>query len=241
MRHKKTTEEFIQEAITKHNGFYSYSKAVYTGSKNLIVVTCPCHGDFSVRASMHLHGQECKRCSYEKRAFKKILKYSKAFIEKATAVHQGYYSYENVHYKNADDKIIITCPEHGNFKQRPATHLEGHGCTECGNEGKPGCINDAVLTRDLALANSEYYWYYVKLTNKTTGKTFWKVGIEKNLRQRWKSNQYFDAEYLWSVKGTCRYCFDLEQMLMAKHNTGVAYDEWPYSGRTEMLPHNFLI
>lgn len=54
------------------------------------------------------------------------------FIKKASIVHSGKYSYDKVVYKNMLTKVIIICPIHGEFQQRPADHLKGYGCRECG-------------------------------------------------------------------------------------------------------------
>ena len=53
------------------------------------------------------------------------------YIEKANEVHNNKYTYDNTVYVRAHDKVIITCPIHGNFKQVPADHLQGHGCPSC--------------------------------------------------------------------------------------------------------------
>jgi hypothetical protein len=52
------------------------------------------------------------------------------FIKKASIVHSGKYSYDKVVYKNMLTKVIIICPIHGEFQQRPADHLKGYGCRE---------------------------------------------------------------------------------------------------------------
>lgn len=54
------------------------------------------------------------------------------FIEKATQVHGGKYDYSKVEYKGCLEPVIIICPEHGEFKQRPTHHLNGNGCQKCG-------------------------------------------------------------------------------------------------------------
>ena len=36
-------------------------------------------------------------------------------------------------YINNHTKVIIRCNEHGEFKQRPANHLRGYGCSTCSN------------------------------------------------------------------------------------------------------------
>lgn len=56
---------------------------------------------------------------------------TKEFIERASKVHNGKYDYSKVIYVNSTTPIIITCPIHGDFKQKPTKHLIGHGCLEC--------------------------------------------------------------------------------------------------------------
>ena len=41
-----------------------------------------------------------------------------------------------VKYINAITPIIITCPIHGDFKQKPSSHLSGWGCKICGGNNK---------------------------------------------------------------------------------------------------------
>lgn len=53
------------------------------------------------------------------------------FIKRAKKVHKNIYDYSLVEYKNSQTKIIITCPEHGDFEQIPNVHLRGQGCKEC--------------------------------------------------------------------------------------------------------------
>ena len=50
---------------------------------------------------------------------------TKELIEKARAVHGDRYDYSAVHYVAAIQDVIIICPEHGEFSQRPANHLSG--------------------------------------------------------------------------------------------------------------------
>lgn len=43
----------------------------------------------------------------------------------------GRYDYSKTVYVNSYTKVIITCRVHGDFKQTPANHLNGHGCPSC--------------------------------------------------------------------------------------------------------------
>ena len=53
------------------------------------------------------------------------------FVSKAKAVHGDRYDYSKVEYINKKNKITIICNLHGEFKQTPNSHLQGHGCKSC--------------------------------------------------------------------------------------------------------------
>jgi hypothetical protein len=61
-----TTEEFIEKATQVHEGFYDYSKTVYTYSKDKVTIICPKHGEFEQIARNHLFGAGCPKCFKEK-------------------------------------------------------------------------------------------------------------------------------------------------------------------------------
>ena len=60
------------------------------------------------------------------------------FIQKAKAVHGDKYNYSKVEYVNNRTKVVIICPEHGEFLQAPYRHLRGYGCHNCGKEKQNG-------------------------------------------------------------------------------------------------------
>ncbi len=53
------------------------------------------------------------------------------FIEKSKKIHGDKYDYSKVEYINANTKVCIVCPEHGEFWQRAADHIRGIGCPKC--------------------------------------------------------------------------------------------------------------
>lgn len=56
---------------------------------------------------------------------------TKEFIAKAKKIHGSSYHYDRVEYVNSTTDVEIGCKKHGYFPQRPAQHLQGHGCSEC--------------------------------------------------------------------------------------------------------------
>lgn len=57
---------------------------------------------------------------------------TETFIKRAKEVHGDKYDYSKVDYINSATKVCIICPEHGEFWQTPAIHLQNHGCKKCG-------------------------------------------------------------------------------------------------------------
>ena len=53
------------------------------------------------------------------------------FVKKARKVHGNKYDYSKVDYRNSITKVCIICSDHGEFYQKPQSHLSGAGCPEC--------------------------------------------------------------------------------------------------------------
>ena len=129
-RKRKTTEEFITQAIIVHGNKYDYSKTIYTTGEEKLCIICPVHGDFYQSPRNHLNGFGCRKCAAEKHSSR--LSFStEQFIQKAINIHGQNYSYSKVDYKNNHTKVIITCPIHGDFEQTPMVHLRGGKCPKC--------------------------------------------------------------------------------------------------------------
>lgn len=117
---------FINKAKQIHGNKYDYSKTEYLNSKSKVTIICPIHGDFEQKASGHLSGKGCVKCFNENK-----LSNTSEFINKTKIVHGDKYDYSKTNYINDRTKVIITCPVHGDFTQKPSNHLQGQGCPKC--------------------------------------------------------------------------------------------------------------
>jgi len=126
-------DNFIQKANLKHNGIYDYSKVEYIKSCMNIIIICKKHGEFVQRASHHLSGSGCSRCSIERQA-KEFTYSQEGYIKKVQLVHYNAYDYSKVKYVNLEQNIIIICKKHGEFEQPAVSHLIGVGCRMCSKE-----------------------------------------------------------------------------------------------------------
>lgn len=93
------------------------------------------------------------------------------FIEKARKVHGDKYDYSKTEYINAKTKVCIICPEHGEFWQKPVTHLNGVGCPICGrikaNE-KISSNKEKFIEKAREVHGDKYNYSKVVYINKKT-------------------------------------------------------------------------
>ena len=155
MSRKNIFEEFLQEAKLRHpNEGYTYDVNTYTNTHTPTRIICPKHGEFWATPKSHLL-YECKACSYEKRG-KNFRLSTEEFITRAESVHgKNKYDYSKVEYHTAHIPICIICPKHGEFWQKPNTHLSGRGCPKC-NESQLEKKLEQFLKNNNILYISQY-------------------------------------------------------------------------------------
>ena len=130
-RGRITINDFIEKAKKVHGNKYDYSKAEYVNTKTKVCIICPEHGEFWQTPAKHLNGQGCPKCGVTNIWDMRGRTTNSDFIEAAKEVHGDKYDYSKVVYKRRDTKVCIICPEHGEFWQTPAKHLNGQGCPVC--------------------------------------------------------------------------------------------------------------
>lgn len=130
--------EFIEKAKVVHGEKYDYSLVEYKNSGSKVKIICNKHGVFEIKANNHtIQKQGCRACSIEKQTLT-----TNEFIEKAKNIHGDSYDYRNVSYKHNQIPILIICKKHGEFSQKPNSHLNGRGCKICKNsKGELKIIN----------------------------------------------------------------------------------------------------
>jgi hypothetical protein len=123
-------EEFIEKAKEIHGDKYDYQKVNYIDNRTYVIIICKEHGEFQQIPNSHLNGTGCPKCSLIIRANKKTST-TEEFIEKAKEIHGDKYDYSKVYYINSKVDVTFFCKKHGNFKQKPSSHLRGAGCPKC--------------------------------------------------------------------------------------------------------------
>ena len=153
----------ISDIIAKfrkiHGDKYDYSKVIYNSNKKKVCIICPEHGEFWMTPSGHLSGHSCPKCSgkYMDTDF---------FIQKAKEVHGDRYDYSKTKYVRDKIKVIITCPEHGDFLQIPGSHLHGCGCPYCGGSKKK--TTELFIQESRKIHGGKYDYSKVEYVNNHT-------------------------------------------------------------------------
>lgn len=80
--------------------------------------------------------------------------------QRAKAVHGGKYDYSKTVYNGGRGLVTITCPIHGDFKQKANKHLyHGHGCPKCGIEARASkrtLTTDEFIRRAVGVHGDKY-------------------------------------------------------------------------------------
>ena len=178
---RKSLDEFVQAARKVHGNKYSYDKAQYINNETKLIITCREHGDFEQSPAPHISQMSgCPQCAHQ------FPLDTERFIELVRRVHGDAYRYDKTDYANIHSKVVITCPEHGDFTQQASAHKRGQGCPSCAKTGfdptRPGRlyylrINDRIYG---AL-------YKIGITNRSVAERFKLRDLDKiSLLRRWQ-------------------------------------------------------
>ena len=155
-----TTKIFIEKARKIHGWRYDYSKVIYVNNYTPVIIICSIHGEFLQSPKNHLKGCNCPICVNGTLTLEE-------FIQRARLVHGDRFDYSKTIYIDSYTKVIITCPEHGEFEQIPASHLFGIGCFKCGN---PTLTLEEFIQRAREIHGDKYgYENFIIINTKTKG------------------------------------------------------------------------
>lgn len=121
----KRFQNFVNKSNRVHNDKYNYESVQYVNAKTPVDIVCPEHGTFSQTPDKHTHGHGCSAC------IGRFATDTTSFIEVASKKHKSKYQYPNTEYTGTYGRVLIECPEHGEFEQVAKDHLAGCGCLEC--------------------------------------------------------------------------------------------------------------
>jgi hypothetical protein len=160
----------IKRFREKHNDKYDYSLVDYVSAKTKVTIICPQHGQFEQTPDGHGGGAGCSRCGGSGKLD------TESFIKMATEKHNGKYDYSLVDYVKSQIRVKIVCSVHGQFEQKPDSHLQGRGCPGCAKNGydpaKPGRLYYVMFDFGHTIL------YKIGITNRTVKQRFARESVK---------------------------------------------------------------
>lgn len=124
---QKSNGQFLDQTKAKWGATYDYSITNYVNKETKIKFICKEHGVIEQKPFLHLK-TGCQFCNG-----RGIGKHTKeSFIVKAKEIHGDKYDYGKIEFNSMNDKIVIICPNHGEFIQKASNHINiKNGCPKC--------------------------------------------------------------------------------------------------------------
>lgn len=155
------------------------------------------------------------------------------FLERAKKIHGEKYDYSKVIYKGVNDRVIIICPEHGDFDLRPKAHYDDYrGCPTCDKSGKSGFSDNSQW-----IVKAKYL-YLVEVI--TEDEKFLKFGVTVNgVKKRLQKGQF---PYMYDILFEKRFSDGeranaIESKLKSKYPKISYNTSLSFSGDTECLDY----
>lgn len=206
----KTKEFFINQATKIHGDKYDYSFVNYIKSIKPVEIVCKIHGMFKQTPSTHVRGSGCIKCNKISYKHKVAIDNLELLKERIGILHKDKYKYDFSNYQNQHSKILITCPDHGNFLQKMHSHLRGTGCKFCSD------ISNYKKSNWIKKANGKQGMLYI-LRCWNEDEKFYKVGITfNNIKKRYRSLKCMPYNYrvIKEIKSEdLGYIWDLEKKI----------------------------
>ncbi len=123
------------------------------------------------------------------------------FIKLAKEKHGLSYDYSMVKYVNNKIPVIIICPKHGVFSQRPDSHLSGKGCYYCGLDEQKCAVygfgyNDLYETQGSPLYSTWQDMIERCYGNRDRNKSYEKCWVSDKWRFLSEYKKWFDENYV---------------------------------------------
>lgn len=219
-----TRLDFVAEATKKHNGRFTYI-GEYARKHGTITFICPVHGLQKMTGSRHLGSNTgCSECSLENTAVT-LSDTTEEFVSKASVKFPNL-DFSKVNYVNSMTPVIVICPEHGEFENKPEFILRGTkyaGCIPCSIEGR----------KQPKIKGLTHTLYFLKFKNEVS--EFVKIGITGNLDQRFTGcikRDYVISELFIATVDT-KIVTDMETYILTKFSNYSFIPDETFGGKTE--------
>lgn len=234
---------FIKRSQYKWGDKYDYSLVDYKNCKEKVKIIYNKTGEiFEQTPTNHLlYNPENIKLSKKKT--------TEEFISSAKKIHGDKYLYDKVEYISNQKKVTITCTKHGDFYQRPLSHLSKLGCKKCGDENRNREYKTKYTTEEF-IFHSKIKWgdkYDYSLVEYKNSRTKIKIIYDGIIYSqtpishlKYPPERFMDQDIFISKakrKWGNKYDYSLVNYVSTKKLVKIIYDGVIY----EQYPHNHLI
>lgn len=152
-----STKQIISRFQKIHGNRYNYGRVNYINAKTKVEIVCPDHGPFFQFPYSHESGARCPKCANRTKKSGRLLALDEVLAQ-FRSIHGEKYDYTKCVYKGSTKPILIICPQHGEFIQKPSVHKLGCGCPECGkvNGRAPKLSTERVIQQFIGRFGDRY-------------------------------------------------------------------------------------
>lgn len=180
---------FIEKAKKIHGNKYDYTQIHYINNDTPIKIICKEHGPFYQTPSDHLKGYGCGWCSGKQKHT------TETWVKKVKDLYGGKYTFEHTKYINNKVKVIVTCPDHGDFEVWPNNFAkEQQGCCLCHNSSQNNLFNKLQHEFSSEIIKSEYSPEWLGLQRFDIYFPKYNIAIEYDGEQHFVPIKYFGGE-----------------------------------------------
>lgn len=221
------SEDYYKNKLENiNNNEYSFIRLTEGGVSAKIIGNCSIHGVFEVNKGTLRNGGACKKCSFFKRR-----RTTEEFIADSILTHGIKYDYSKSVYVTAHKHITIICKQHGEFRIKPCAHLRGNGCAICGH-----ILQQLAYTgsTDKDASKITCNLYIVNVYNQE--ESFYKIGISKNLNNRFNSRKIdYKFKLIYQKEMSLIDAINLEQLILKRLKEYKYFPKQNFGGKTECL------
>jgi hypothetical protein len=162
-------EQWLQCARERFGDRFEYNPESWNTHTNIgrkqLRFRCPNHGWQAMKPNYHLQSPlGCPTCGRFEGGDKRRLT-TEEFVARGTALFHGKYTYDKTAYRAANEKVVVTCQEHGDFWTLPSNHTAGHGCPRCSQGGFD--LNAPAIVYYIRIDAPSGVLYKIGITNLT--------------------------------------------------------------------------
>ena len=129
----KLPKDFLDDIKSSRD--YKAFRNGLIGRGDKMVFVCAEHGEYVQNVACHISGQRCPKCKFvkQKMTFKQR-KFSKGYnVDFLNALKDSPDEERFLNFQvNVEDKVLLTCPIHGKYRQSYKAFMQGHKCYQCG-------------------------------------------------------------------------------------------------------------